>query len=189
MLAKTLKFFYDSSMALSIGSVKILIFYIRQHIFGNSIPNFTSVKESTLYRGGQPSLKGLEELMKEGIGVVVNLRARNRDKKAILKFTKEKMHSIHLPIFPFYPTEDSVVHFLKIFKKVQCPVYVHCFHGTDRTGLMCAMYRIVFEGWKKSDAIVEMKSKGFHFWQRSILSFIENANIEELKRKVFAVAD
>ena len=186
MMQQILKNLFDPLMACFLGGSKIIIFYVRQHMFGNSIPNFNLVKDSMLYRGGQPSVKGLQKLMKGGIGTVVNLRARNRDKKTISKFLTGKMHSIHLPIFPFKPTEASVVHFLKIFTKQTAPVYVHCFHGTDRTGLMCAMYRIVFEGWEKSEAISEMRSNGFHFWQRSILSYIENSDVEELKKKVFA---
>ncbi len=185
MVVQIIKILCDPVVACLFGGSKIILFYVRQHLFGNAIPNFNSVKEFTLYRGGQPSVKGLQRLMKEGIGTIVNLRARNRDKKTISKFFMGKMHSIHVPTFPFNPTEASVVDFLRIFANQTVPVYVHCFHGSDRTGLMCAMYRIVFDGWAKSDAIIEMKSKGFHFWQRSILSYIENSDVEELKKKVF----
>lgn len=186
MINQILKNLWDTLMACFVGGSMIIIFYIRQHLLGNSIPNFNRVKESRLYRGGQPSVRGIQELMKEGIGTIVNLRSSNRDKKTISKFFTGKIHSIHLPIFPFNPREASVVDFLKIFANQTLPVYVHCFHGKDRTGLMCAMYRIVYDGWNKADAITEMKSKGFHFWQRSILSYIENSDVDELKRKVFA---
>jgi protein tyrosine phosphatase (PTP) superfamily phosphohydrolase (DUF442 family) len=43
------------------------------------------------------------------------------------------------------------------------PVLVHCRHGADRTGTMCAMFRIACEGWAVEDAIDEMKNGGFGY--------------------------
>ena len=42
-------------------------------------------------------------------------------------------------------------------------VLVHCQHGADRTGTMCAMYRILREGWTADDAIDEMKNGGYGY--------------------------
>lgn len=36
-------------------------------------------------------------------------------------------------------------------------------HGSDRTGTMCALYRIAVQGWSKEDAIREMTAGGFGF--------------------------
>lgn len=187
MIKNSLRAIGDAIVAFFVGGIKILLFYIKQHLFGDSIPNYTKVNNSPIYRGGQPSIKGLKELKKNGINIIVNLRARNRDKKTIIKFLGGRMYSIHLPIIPFYPTESSVIAFLRIFiGRKEEKIYVHCFHGADRTGLMCAMYRIIMQGWDKEKAISEMKKNGFHFWQRSILKFIKNSNIEELRKKVFS---
>lgn len=38
---------------------------------------------------------------------------------------------------------------------------MHCKHGSDRTGLMSAMYRVVVENWSKEDALKEMTQGGF----------------------------
>ena len=40
-------------------------------------------------------------------------------------------------------------------------VLMHCKHGTDRTGLMAAMYRVVVQGWSKEEALNEMTLGGF----------------------------
>ncbi len=186
MVKKVAKGILDPVMAFFLGGIKIIIFYIRQHLFGNRVPNYITVKDACLYRGGQPSVAGMQELLNGGIATVVNLRAGNRDSRTISKFFKGKLQSIHLPIIPFYPREDSVIAFLKIFKVNSGPVYVHCFHGADRTGLMCAMYRLVYDGWDKRSAIAEMKKHGFHFWHRKIIRFIENADIDSIKQKVFS---
>lgn len=187
MLLRLTKSIIDSTCAFFLGSLAILLFYIRQHIFGHRIPKYIKVADRRLYRGGQPTKAGLKELMKHGIHTVVNLRARNRDKKRILQFSSGNMISVHVPMFPFRLQESSIIEFLKIFTKTDKKViYVHCFHGVDRTGLMCAMYRIIFDGWDKTSAIEEMKHHGFHFWHRSFIKYIENSDIDALRKKVFS---
>ena len=48
------------------------------------------------------------------------------------------------------------------------PVYVHCLHGVDRTGMAIACWRIRYFGWTWQDARDEMYRYGFHqfpyFW-------------------------
>jgi tyrosine-protein phosphatase SIW14 len=187
MISKTLRAIFDAFMVFFLGGIKVLLFYIKQHIFNDSVPNYTRLQGSPLHRGGQPSQNGMNKLSEDGINVIVNLRARNRDHKVLSKILNTHIYSIHVPLFPFRPTESSVVDFLKIFlTEKNIKVFVHCFHGVDRTGLMCAMYRIVLQGWDKASAINEMKRNGFHFWQRSILRFIENSDVEALREKVFS---
>jgi protein tyrosine/serine phosphatase len=87
---------------------------------------------------------------------------------------------------PWHSEEDDVVAFLKIAADTNhYPIFVHCMRGADRTGLVCAMYRVVFDGWTKPEAIREMKEGGFDYDQRwkNIVKYIERADVEELKRK------
>ena len=45
---------------------------------------------------------------------------------------------------PWHAEDEDVVAFLKIASNTNnLPVFVHCQRGADRTGMMCAMYRIV----------------------------------------------
>jgi protein tyrosine/serine phosphatase len=41
------------------------------------------------------------------------------------------------------------------------PVLIHCKHGQNRTGLIAAMYRVVYQGWSKQQALAEMRGGGF----------------------------
>ena len=43
------------------------------------------------------------------------------------------------------------------------PVLVHCKHGSDRTGMMVAVYRVVVQGWEKGAAVDEMTHGGYGF--------------------------
>ncbi len=56
------------------------------------------------------------------------------------------------------------------------PVYVHCRHGSDRTGMAVALYRIQNDGWNPVDALKE--AKVFNFGDKL------DANTEALYRNV-----
>lgn len=42
------------------------------------------------------------------------------------------------------------------------PLFIHCEHGQDRTGLIVGLYRVFQEGWTPAAAYAEMKAIGFH---------------------------
>jgi len=128
----------------------------------------------------------MAELKAMGVKTVVNLRTfhSDDDKISSTDLTPERMK-----MEPWHANEDDVVRFLKIVADTNnLPVFVHCQRGADRTGTLCAMYRIVFCDWTKTQAIQEMKEGGFGFnpsWQ-NLVRYLEHADIAELKRKMKA---
>jgi protein-tyrosine phosphatase len=52
-------------------------------------------------------------------------------------------------------------------------VYIHCLHGVDRTGLLCAMVRVKLQGWTAPAAIGEMLKLGFHEFPYRQLGWIK----------------
>ena len=42
------------------------------------------------------------------------------------------------------------------------PVFVHCRHGQDRTGIVSAVYRMKVDKWSLADAETEMQAFGFN---------------------------
>ncbi len=138
---------------------------------------------TNLYRGAQPTAEGMMQLKAMGIRTVINLRDHHSDKDLVAG-TGLKSERFHMEAW--HSDEEDVVRFLKIVSDTNnLPAFVHCQRGADRTGLMCAMYRVVICGWTKADAIREMRDGGFGFnrlW-RNIVTFIEKADVEELKRK------
>ena len=144
------------------------------------LPNFYRVS-TNLYRGAQPSKEGMAALKTMGIRTVVDLRAFHSDRE---KLGNTGLAYERFRVEPWRPEDADVVRFLKIATDTNSlPVFVHCEHGADRTGVMCAMYRIAVCGWTKEEAIREMTDGGFGFhsvWQ-DLIHYVRHADIERIK--------
>ena len=124
------------------------------------VPNLHKVAEG-LYRSAQPTAEGMTNLVALGIKTVVNLRDNHSDSDEIGDLT---LKARRIEIFTANMTDKYVDEFLSIVDDTNAvPVLVHCQHGADRTGTMCAMYRILREGWTVDDAIDEMKNGGYGY--------------------------
>lgn len=143
--------------------------------------NFYKVSE-TLYRGEQPTAEGFKQLTDLGIKTVVNLRSFNSDRS---KIGSLPLSYHHIYAQAWYPEEKDILDFLKIATDPkEQPVFVHCQHGADRTGMMVALYRMVVQGWERQAAIDEMVKGGFGFhsiW-KNIIRFMEKVDVEKIKK-------
>ncbi len=136
---------------------------------------------SNLYRGAQPTAEGMTHLRDLGVRSVISLRVMRSDRRE-LRDTGLKRFGFAMA--PWHASAAEVVKFLKVATDTNnLPAFVHCEFGADRTGLMCAMYRIVVCDWTKEQAIAEMKNGGFHFSWNVLASFIEKANVSDYKRR------
>ena len=137
---------------------------------------------TNFYRGAHPTKQGMAVLKTMGIKTVINLRTFHSDGD---KLSGTGLKSERLKMEPWHASDDEVVHFLKIVGDTNnLPVFVHCERGADRTGTMCALYRIAFCGWSKAGAIREMQEGGFGLnptWQ-NLVSYLEHVDIEDIKR-------
>ena len=136
-----------------------------------------------LYRCAQPTAEGMQELKKMGIKTVVNLRHNHTDDDEI-KGTD--LESVAIPINTWHMKDEYVVKFLQTATDpAKQPVLVHCQHGSDRTGTMCAMYRICVQGWSKEDAIKELKEGGYGYHKMwiNLIKYIEKADVDKIKKE------
>lgn len=131
------------------------------------VPNFRQVNE-WLYRGGQPDAEGLRYLRSLNIRTVISLRWW----KSVIATEKLAvpalgMNFISIPLnYWTYPSPEDIELFLSILDdEKQRPVYVHCKHGSDRTGILLAIYRMARQGWSADQAYCEMKACGFHLFK------------------------
>ncbi len=147
-----------------------------------ALPNFHRVSD-VLYRGAQPTEEGIEKLAEMGVKTIVNLRLIHSDRK---KAEQLGLNYEHIRVETWDPDAPEVVRFLKIVTDPNlATVFLHCKHGADRTGTMCAIYRVVVQGWTKEQAIAEMTKGGFNFhstW-KNLIKYIQNLDVGEIKRR------
>lgn len=120
-----------------------------------------------LYRGPRP--KSYKELQDAGIKVVIDLESGFYEKIYDDQYEKEDAANFgiadyDIPCSDFTPpTQDQVWKVLDIIKRSSGPVYIHCLHGKDRTGFMCAVYEMQM-GWAFKGSVQRMLRYGFHVW-------------------------
>jgi len=126
----------------------------------DGLPNLHQVAPG-LYRGAQPTAEGMQALERLGVRTVVNLRAFHSDRSEL---AGTALAYEHIHFNTWHPEDEDVLRFLAIVRDpARQPVFVHCQHGADRTGTMCAIYRMMEQGWTVEDAIAEMTTGGFNF--------------------------
>jgi protein tyrosine phosphatase (PTP) superfamily phosphohydrolase (DUF442 family) len=133
----------------------------------SEITNFAQVSPNLL-RGGQPSDKGLAELKKMGVSIIVDMRTgvRNSEKG---KVTKMGMQYLAIPWHCPFPRDPAFAEFLKVIEdNPQKKVFVHCRLGDDRTGMAVAAYRMAEQGWSADQAMREMQQFGFDWTHHAI---------------------
>ncbi len=146
------------------------------------VPNFHEVS-AVLFRGAQPPSQGFRALQRRGIKTVINLRESHTDDDEIGDLP---LNAVHIPVSTWELNEAQVVAFLRAATRPENqPVFVHCRHGSDRTGTMCAMYRIVVQGWDREEAIREMMrgNMGFHAVFENLPEYIRGADLERIRRE------
>ena len=139
----------------------------------SNLPRFFEVVATQIFRGGQPNDQGLIELAQMKMKTILDLR----DEKDLIpiesaKVRKLGLNFISVPLSAWQAPKDSdIALILSALNKVELrPIFIHCQHGQDRTGLVVGLFRFFDQNVAASQAYAEMKSKGFH----SILHALTN---------------
>lgn len=118
-----------------------------------------------IFRGPRPNEHMLDELKTMGVNTILNI---DNDTDAIEWERKQaqirSFNYISLPMNSFgFPRDHDVDRMLSILNdKSNHPIYLHCKHGEDRTGLVVGLYRIFHEKVSTKQAYEEMISRNFH---------------------------
>lgn len=139
----------------------------------------------TLYRSAQPRSRNVPALAGIGIRTVVSLRAFNGDER---RFADSGIALVRFRINTWDIDDAEVARAVATMVEAQRhgPMLIHCWHGADRTGVVCAAYRMIVEGWSKQDARAEMFDGdfGYHAVWRNIPAYIDRFDIEAMRRRV-----
>lgn len=148
------------------------------------LPNLHKVSDQ-LYRGARPDedAGGYERLKELGIGTVINLESFHSESDQVAGAGISGY--VHIYTKTWHPEQSDVVKFLLALRNGGGPYFVHCYHGSDRTGMMCAIYRIVVQGWTKEQAVEEMTRGGFGFHGNfeNIRAYVYGLDVEDLRAK------
>ncbi len=139
------------------------------------VGNAGYVESGLIYRSAQPSgpmgYTALRDLW--AIKTVLNLQDET-----------DPDQPADMPVrwFPLCALEPvSVAKYTAILTAIEAapkPILVHCLQGHDRTGVVCAAWRII-HGWPLADAIEEMEAYGFNpLWlplKNSLVEFAKSA--------------
>ena len=148
-----------------------------------------------IWRGPRPSGQDLQDLKSAGVKTIINLQGGDLDGtfrddfvrliepgEAPAQIQAEKILTLNLGMnffnFPLSSMDDVktkekklVLQALKtLADPTHQPVYVHCEHGVDRTGLVIALYRVYYQGWTPEQAHAEWARLGHEGPMKMILN-------------------
>ncbi len=156
-----------------------------KEVIGSEVENFYKLDDK-VYRSEQPDDDGMQEIEKFGIKSVFNLRDHHSDDDEA-EDTKLKLFRVEMNAGSI--TQEQLIEALVLIQDAPKPIVVHCWHGSDRTGAVCAAYRIVFQGWSKKDAIDELYNGGYGFhstFYKNIPKLLNKIDATKMKTAVLA---
>ncbi len=161
------------------------------------IGNFAEVVPGKIFRGARPDAQGIDALAKIGVRTIIDLQggdlktprelglladaiplvepgetAQTRHDERILSWKGHQIHFHNIPLDSLdavTPAENHKIdRILEIMHDPKNqPVFVHCEHGKDRTGLIIALYRLRYDNYtiaQAHDEMVKMGHSGFLDW-------------------------
>lgn len=153
----------------------------------NGVPNLHRVTE-TLWRSGQPDRRGLSFMADLGVRTVLNLRGTVSDAR---RTEDPRLTLVRVPMKSRNVAEDDGAQIVAALTALdeglaRGPVLVHCRFGSDRTGCIVALYRMLWQDWPRAKAIAEMTGGpyGFHDIFKNIPRYLEEVDLDTLRDRL-----
>jgi protein tyrosine/serine phosphatase len=138
--------------------------------------------DKNFYRSAALQPKDITTLNALGIKTVVNLRSFHSDEE-LLENTDIK--TVQVGINTWSISDKNIIEALRAIRAgaQDGPVLLHCWHGADRTGVVTAMYRVVFQGWTRQEALKELTDGGYgyHSLWKNIPKYMNTVDIEKIR--------
>ncbi len=127
-----------------------------------------------LYRGGDIlSRKGAQSLRDLGIKTLISVDPSDKERALAREFG---FHLVEIPFTPVDLTRARLDEFLAAVDNNPGPIYVHCFGGDLRAGILLAHYRIHKQGWTFRRAYTEYRRLDANLWDSALLVAVLKAN-------------
>jgi protein tyrosine/serine phosphatase len=153
----------------------------------DGVPNLHKVTPN-FYRSAQPDQNGIGNLFhSKKVRTIISLRAVHSD-KPLLNGLPIRCYDV--PMHTWHIEHEDIVFALRTLRHAtqRTVTLVHCEHGADRTGLITALYRILYQGWSKDQALDEMEQGnfGYHDVWINIPAEVDKIDIPTLRREIAA---
>jgi len=162
------------------------------------ICNFHQVDE-TLYRGGRPRTRAFPKLVELGVRTIISLEepeSAAKEKATVDELNRtlapeQQIDFLSFPISPAETEETGVSHerLQELFRKMrgaQRPIFLHCYHGKDRTGAIVALYRMLMNQKSAREAYEEAYhyrfSRDDHGLSRMLNRYARTKKLQTLPR-------
>ncbi|VVO14651.1 dual specificity protein phosphatase family protein [Pseudomonas fluorescens] len=135
----------------------------------------------TLYRSALPDENAIPLLKRLNVATVINFLPEPDSSW----LATPGISQVQLPYRTKHVDDADVLAAIRAIQAAESkgPVLMHCKHGSNRTGLMAAMYRVVVQDWSKEDALNEMTQGGFgdstHF--KDGIRYMMQVDVEKLR--------
>lgn len=147
--------------------------------------NFHQVS-ADLWRSAQPDAAQMQTLEQRGIKTILNLRQWHDDDG---EAAGTHLNLRRVPMNAAAFNNLDVVSALREIHLAPKPVLVHCWHGSDRTGLIVAMYRLVFENASRSEVLAELRTPAYGYHENhypGIARYLSTVDIPQIQQAVFS---
>jgi protein tyrosine/serine phosphatase len=161
------------ALILAAGLALILVFarpndHSDRMTVASGLPNFHQV-DPYLYRGAAPTPVGIQTLKELGVKTIIDFRVNPQMVQAErVEAQQLGIRYINLPIAHCNITPECEKAFFETVSEAAADpangsVFVHCAHGSDRTGLLIGMWRVQHDKWSYLAAAQEALHYGFFF--------------------------
>ncbi|MCC7644813.1 MULTISPECIES: dual specificity protein phosphatase family protein [unclassified Janthinobacterium] len=151
------------------------------------LPQVSNLHQVTpvLYRSAKLDSSDVAQLQALGVKTVISLRSFHSDTQVL---EGSGIRAVRIPINTWAIRDKHVVDTMRSIRAAeqQGPVLLHCLHGADRTGMMAAMYRMLYQGWPREKAIDELKNGGYgyHAVWKNIESYLKRVDVAALRAQI-----
>jgi tyrosine-protein phosphatase SIW14 len=154
-----------------------------QPMIGTELGNFYQLSDE-VYRSKQPGDEDMRTLASMGFRSILNLREYHSDDD---EAKDSGLVLFHVPVAAGAVDDRFVVKALRTIRQAKKPILIHCWHGSDRTGVVSAMYRMVFQDWPRDQAIDEFINGGFGYhasFYPNIEHYLQTVDVAAIRREV-----
>ncbi|MCQ2788800.1 MAG: tyrosine-protein phosphatase [bacterium] len=140
------------------------IICVMDKLWTNKKPFYMQKVSDSFYRGSQAGEAEFQNLSKEGIKTILNLKTIKKKELETLSSQAKKfgIDYINIPLDPFNITK-SLPNLLDVINKAtkENPLFVHCTFGRDRTGFVTGLNKYLNDNVPMKEVIKDMKAHGF----------------------------